>query len=461
MVVREEGKYVGQKLAANELPAVDYKRQFESAQEELIRAQAEIRRLDMENQRLQRVLHAQQQQREVAMGIQQQYAVQQIEQEKKQLQAQIHQNETRLRAAENGNKGLQQQIRSLQQQLQFAEQLSREQGATIQQSAQHQIRSLEQRLATSMDQLRQEQASNASLRHEVQSLQHKLQTYQQQPSTSAIPQQYSPQHTEFWEVSRKEVTTNMQNVLGTGAWGYAVEGRFRGQTVAVKFLHAAIQEPEFIKTIRKEISIMAQIRHPNLVLLIAAVVDKEAGHLIVTEMLDTSLLNAYQKGKLSTVTCKLSIFRDIASALNYLHLHRPGPIIHRDVSSANVLLEAKPNDMWKAKLSDFGSAKLVSEAATLGPGSPAYSAPEVRSQLGIPQTPKVDVYSYGILLCEVAVGQFPSHKVFPEMVRSVAGSWPPMHHLIDSCIQPNPENRLEVVAILADLDRLIQYTRIY
>ena len=50
--------------------------------------------------------------------------------------------------------------------------------------------------------------------------------------------------------------------------------------------------------------------------------------------------------------------RDVAVGLNYLHC-LPVPVIHRDVSSANVLLESKGHKKWKTKLSDFGSANLA------------------------------------------------------------------------------------------------------
>jgi len=137
-------------------------------------------------------------------------------------------------------------------------------------------------------------------------------------------------------------------------------------------------------------------------------------------LLDTSLRKAYEEDLLQG-SSKLSIFRDIASALNYLHLHQQGEIIHRDVSSANVLLEAKPSNQWKAKLSDFGSAKLAIEAKTTGPGAPAYTAPEVRKEMGIRQTGKLDVYmySYGVVLGEVIVGQFPIEGSLPGMMQVV------------------------------------------
>ena len=289
----------------------------------------------------------------------------------------------------------------------------------------------------------------------------RLQTYEKdqiiqnlQGEKEALRQQVQQTHqSKFWEVPRNEVSLNMQKFLGTGAWGFVVEGTFRGQRVAVKCLHDMIRAPRFVELMRKEIGIMAQVRHPNLVLLIAAVIDKERDPLIVTELLDISLRRAYENNRLQG-SSKLSIFRDIASALNYLHLHQCGEIIHRDVSSANVLLEAKPNSQWKAKLSDFGSAKLAIEAKTTAPGAPVYSAPEVRKEMGIRQTAKLDVYSYGILLCEVAVEQFPSEESLPSMIQAVQYRWSFLYGLITSCIQDHPDKRPAMSYVLGEFHKL-------
>ena len=258
---------------------------------------------------------------------------------------------------------------------------------------------------------------------------------------------------EFWNIPRSEVYLNMQKFLGSGAWGFVVEGTFRGQRVAVKCLHDMIRSPKFAEVMRKEIAIMAQVRHPNLVLLIAAVMDAKNSPLIITELLETSLRKAYEE-KLLQGSSKLNIFRDIAAALNYLHLHHSGEIIHRDVSSANVLMEAKPDNQWKAKLSDFGSAKLAIEAKSTAPGAPVYSAPEVRKEMRIPQTAKLDVYSYGILLCEVTVEQFPDEESLPNMMQEVQGKWTFMHRLINSCIQNRPDRRPAMSYILSELNKL-------
>ena len=267
-------------------------------------------------------------------------------------------------------------------------------------------------------------------------------------------QKAQPTHqSEFWQVPRGQIYLNMQKMLGTGAWGFVVEGTFRGQQVAVKCLHDMIRSPKFAEVMRKEIAIMAQVRHPNLVLLIAAVIDTENDPLIVTELLDISLRKAYEKNHLLGAS-KLNIFRDIAAALNYLHLHHCGEIIHRDVSSANVLMEAKPNNQWKAKLSDFGSAKLAIEANTTAPGAPVYSAPEVRIETKICQTAKIDVYSYGILLCEVTTEQFPDEESLPSMMQEVQGKWAFMHRLITSCVQYHPDSRPTMSYVLSEFNKL-------
>ena len=293
-----------------------------------------------------------------------------------------------------------------------------------------------------------------NLRSEKEGLRQQVATLRQQVQRNTLQLQSDQSYqSKFWEVAREEVSLNMQRILGTGAWGFVVEGTFRGQQVAVKCLHDMIKEPYFMEIIRKEIDIMAQIRHPNLVMLIAAVIDAENDPLIVTELLDMSLRKAYEKNLLEG-SSKLNIFRDIASALNYLHLHHHGEIIHRDVSSANVLLEAKPNNQWKAKLSDFGSAKLAMEAKTKGPGAPVYAAPEVMREIGIRQTAKVDVYSYGILLCEVTMGQFPLEERLPSMIQAIRDKWVFMHGLITACIQEHPDNRPTMSHVLTELNKL-------
>ena len=240
-----------------------------------------------------------------------------------------------------------------------------------------------------------------------------------------------------WKVNYKEVTLNEQE-LGRGGWGVIWIGEFRGQKVAVKQMYKLIASPDNIKLFECEMNTMAQLRHPNLLQFIGAVLDHPSGNpMIITEIMDISLRGAYEKKQLSPVPVSicLSIMRDVAVGLNYLH-SLPDPIIHRDVSSANVLLESKGPGKWKTKISDFGSAKFARSAVTAAAGAAVYSAPEsfqavieFEEEL---QTPKMDVYSYGILLCEVVTCQFPERQIFRGMLQQVRTQSQPLYELVAS-----------------------------
>ena len=265
------------------------------------------------------------------------------------------------------------------------------------------------------------------------------------------------QEIEFWQVSPDEVSIREDQVLGRGAWGYVAKGMFRGTAVAVKRVWPEILEQTTLDRIRREIRTMAQIRHPNLVLFIAAVLNEKTGPMIVTELLDISLRQAYKANRVGAN--KRTIFRDISSALIYLHQQRE-PIIHRDVSSANVLLISSPNDTWLAKLSDFGSTNLARDATTPGEGAILYTAPEAYPHPPTsptpppPQTTKIDVYSFGVLACEVITRVFPETNKFAGLMEAVGRSWPQIHQLILSCVSHSPQDRPTMVTMLTRLQQL-------
>ena len=251
-------------------------------------------------------------------------------------------------------------------------------------------------------------------------------------------------------VSHNEVRPTGQ-VLGEGGWGRVVVGSFRGQDVAMKQLHSIISSSDYYRDLlRREISLMAKVRHPNLLLFMAAVLDSPSNTpIIITELMDTNLRQAYHNAQLANNGVKLSILRDVSAALNYLHL-QPNPIIHRDVNSANVLLLALPNNKWRGKLSDFGSANLVQHASTPGPGAAMYTAPEVFR--GEQQSTKMDTFSFGKLLCEVFTNRLPDPDAFPSMLQSMAKDWPLMHQLISSCVQQDPNKRPAMSYIVDQLN---------
>ena len=302
------------------------------------------------------------------------------------------------------------------------------------------------------------QASHQELEVKVQILESKLESKSRQ--LSSLNRQLTAIRNS-WKISHNDISlTNTE--LGRGGWGVVWIGEFRGQRVAVKQMHEVIQGTDYMKLLHREIDTMSQLRHPNLLQFIGAVLDHPSGNpMIITEVMDTSLRSAYERKELTTdPDCRpviLSIMRDVAVGLNYLHC-LPDPIIHRDVSSANVLLESKGDKKWKTKISDFGSANLAQAAFTKAPGALVYGAPECLQSVVDSkrlQTTKVDVFSYGITLCEILTCRFPEHQYFHDMLRTIKGFNTNLSSLIELCTQKSSHERPDMKQVIGKIDGAI------
>ena len=208
-----------------------------------------------------------------------------------------------------------------------------------------------------------------------------------------------------WVVERREIQLTDQE-LGRGAWATVSVAMFRGARVAAKCVHNQIVSPHNIQLFKREMDMAARIRHPNLLLFIGATLEGEM--VILTELMPTSLRRELQREYQMSPRLTISIGLDVARALNYLHLMRPHPLIHRDISSANILLEPLPNSHWRAKVSDYGTVNLQENLATVGPGSPCYAAPE--ANYPTQQSPKMDIFSFGALLMEMLSGELTANR---------------------------------------------------
>jgi serine/threonine protein kinase len=130
-------------------------------------------------------------------------------------------------------------------------------------------------------------------------------------------------------------------------------------------------------------------------------------------------------------------------------------ILHRDVSSANVLLQAVRNDMWLAKLSDFGSANLSHLASTPFEGAAVYSAPEVSTEDRSRQTAKIDVYSFGVLVCEVCLCRFPPERAqFPSMLSDMRHTAPNLFPVSRDCTSHAHQDRPTMREVLQRIDQI-------
>ena len=201
--------------------------------------------------------------------------------------------------------------------------------------------------------------------------------------------------TRDWVLCRDDIQLSDES-LGVGSFGRVVKGRYCGCVVAIKQLHLTTLSQQQRRLFEREMDIASRCRHPCLLQFIGATEDESP--LFVTEIMETSLQNLLHKRKQKdhhlTETDIIFISLDVARALNYLHRRKPEPIVHRDVSSANVLLWKQTNQ-WRGKLGDYGTAKFLQETMTAAPGAMIYAAPEI----GCPfqQTVKVSLL-YGISL---------------------------------------------------------------
>ena len=177
-----------------------------------------------------------------------------------------------------------------------------------------------------------------------------------------------------WVISRDDIqVTNTR--LGSGGFGFVHEGRYCGCAVAIKKPHDFLS-PRERKSFQREMDIASRCRHPCLLQFIGATND-EADPLFVTELMEKNLKKLlYEKSNEKLSDAEITIIAlDVARALNYLHQRKPTPIVHRDVSSSNVLLWRR-DKKWRGKLSDYGTARLVEEMMTRSAGAMMYSAPE-------------------------------------------------------------------------------------
>ena len=248
-----------------------------------------------------------------------------------------------------------------------------------------------------------------------------------------------------WVIKREEIEM-IGPELGAGGWATVTVAKFRGIRVAVKRIHNQIISRHNIQLFQREMNIAARLRHPNLIQFIGATTEREM--LIVMELMATSLRNHLEAEEYLQPNLVKSVSLDVALGLNYLHLIQPDPIIHRDVSSANVLLEElTDSNKWRAKLTDYGSVNVVRQLRTENPGSPAYAAPEASSPRL--QSPKMDIYSLGALILEMLTGQLPAPDQRPGLLCQV-------HHenllrLIRRCLSENPEDRPSASGIISEL----------
>ena len=302
-----------------------------------------------------------------------------------------------LREKEQQEKKLRRQLREMEQQLTNVHGQLREKDGQLREMTQQmrnvqgqlrerdgRLREMTQQMTNVQGQLqrRDEEATNLQSQvtslegllwakdQEVNELETSLSTAQQ--ALDERPRQQSPD----WVISRDQIQLT-DKCLGRGGWGIVVEGKYCGCAVAVKQIHELILSDHNRRSFEREMQIASRCRHPCLLQFIGATND-EGSPLFVTELMESSLRALIEQRSLSKTEVSV-ISLDVARALNYLHEKKPLPIIHRDISSANVLLWRQA-DQWRGKVSDYGTANFMQQTMTVSPGAMIYSAPEALTE---------------------------------------------------------------------------------
>jgi serine/threonine protein kinase len=258
--------------------------------------------------------------------------------------------------------------------------------------------------------------------------------------------------------------------LGEGSFGDVFKGMLWGQEVALKRLRVKSLTSEHIEEFKREVVIMGALRHPNVVNFLGACF--RLPHLcIVCEYVNNGSLaelferNKKEKAVLSTKLV-VEICMQIARGLCWLH-HKN--VIHRDLKPANILID----NNFNTKLADFGlshvKSRKINQVGDYGmAGTCSYMAPEVIKAK--PYGVKADVYSFGMVLCELVHGYYPfkdaeyenSSKYDEAVVQGLRPTIPLDCHptlakLIKACWQMNPRKRPsmdDIVDTLQDLYEL-------
>ncbi|CAA7017081.1 unnamed protein product [Microthlaspi erraticum] len=201
--------------------------------------------------------------------------------------------------------------------------------------------------------------------------------------------------------------------IGQGSCGTVYNGLWFGSEVAVKVFSKQEYSEELRQSFRQEVSLMKRLRHPNVLLFMGSVTSPQR-LCIVSEFLPRGSLFRLLRRSTSKLDWRRRIHMalDIARGMNYLHRCSP-PIVHRDLKSSNLLVDKN----WTVKVADFGLSRIKHATyltSKSGKGTPQWMAPEVLRNESADE--KSDIYSFGVVLWELATEKIPWETLNPMQV---------------------------------------------
>ncbi|KAF8034978.1 hypothetical protein BT93_C1109 [Corymbia citriodora subsp. variegata] len=201
--------------------------------------------------------------------------------------------------------------------------------------------------------------------------------------------------------------------IGVGGHGTVYKAQLQiGETVAVKKLKDSLDvEMASRKAFEREIHALTRTRHRNIIKFYGFCSSSQHSFLVYEFLQFGSLwdvLNNEQRIATFDWDKRVNVVKGVANALSYMHHECSPPIIHRDVSSKNILLDEE----YEARVSDFGTAKVLqpySSNWTSFVGTIGYAAPELAYMMDVKE--KCDVYSFGVVTLEVIMGRHPGDLI--------------------------------------------------
>ncbi|GLT73954.1 hypothetical protein SLA2020_457810 [Shorea laevis] len=221
------------------------------------------------------------------------------------------------------------------------------------------------------------------------------------------------------DIIKKLETLNEEHIIGTGGFGTVYKLAMEdGNLFALKRI--VKMNEGFDRFFERELEILGSIKHRHLVNL-RGYCNSPTSKLLIYDFLAGGSLDEalHEKSEQLDWDARLNIIMGAAKGLAYLHHDCSPRIIHRDIKSSNILLDAN----MVARVSDFGLAKLLedeeSHITTIVAGTFGYLAPEY--MVSGRATEKTDVYSFGVLMLEVLSGKRPTDASFIEKGLNIVG----------------------------------------
>ncbi|KAL6544868.1 CBL-interacting serine/threonine-protein kinase 20 [Orobanche minor] len=251
----------------------------------------------------------------------------------------------------------------------------------------------------------------------------------------------------------------MGKLLGQGTFAKVHHARNlkTGQSVAIKIIDKEkIMRVGLIDQIKREISVMGLVKHPNVVKLHEVMASKSKIYFAMEYVRGGELFNKVAKGRLKEDAAR-KYFQQLIAAVDFCHSRG---VYHRDLKPENLLLD----EFGNLKVSDFGLSALLNSKRQDGLlhttcGTPAYVAPEVINKKGY-DGEKADIWSCGVILFVLLAGYLPfQDSNLMEMYRKICRGefkcpqWfpPEVKKLLSRILSPNPNSRVTLSQIMENM----------